>query len=115
MLGNHSPARAVIPVGHLRFGYSVAINAIACVGVSSSLPSTSDLCDRYQEAVHVVGQGLKSYGKRCFVGTIETVRVGEDNTSIRQILSESGESRVLVVDGGGIEIALLGDNLASIA
>ena len=36
-----------------------------------------------------------------FAGPIETVRVFEDNTLVREALETPGRGRVLVVDGGG--------------
>ena len=40
----------------------------------------------------------------------------EDERLVKQCVSEPGEGRVLVVDGGGsLRIALVGDNVASLA
>jgi regulator of ribonuclease activity A len=45
-----------------------------------------------------------------------TVKVFEDNSLVRSALEESGEGRILVVDGGGsMRCALLGDQLAELA
>lgn len=45
---------------------------------------------------------LTHYGcARRFYGTIETLRVFEDNVLVRRILEQRGDGRVLVVDGGG--------------
>jgi regulator of ribonuclease activity A len=44
------------------------------------------------------------------------VRCLEDNVLVRQRVSEPGEGRVLVVDGGGsYRCALVGDNVAGLA
>lgn len=45
-----------------------------------------------------------------------TVRCFEDNVVLKATVSEPGQGRVLVVDGGGsMRCALLGDNIAAIA
>lgn len=55
-------------------------------------------------------------GTRAFHGEIATVKVFEDNVLARNKLNEPGESRVLVVDGGGsTRCALAGDQLATLA
>ena len=44
------------------------------------------------------------------------MRCFEDNVLVRQRVSEPGDGRVLVVDGGSsLRVALVGDNIASIA
>ena len=51
-----------------------------------------------------------------FAGPIETLRVFEDNTLVRQALESKGRGRVLVVDGGGsLRCALVGGRLAALA
>ena len=53
---------------------------------------------------------------RSFSGPIATVRCFEDNVLLRAQVSEPGDGRVLVVDGGGsFACALLGDNIAELA
>ncbi|MET7685153.1 ribonuclease E activity regulator RraA [Streptomyces sp. NPDC005423] len=55
-------------------------------------------------------------GTRAFRGRIVTVQCDEDNVLARQALSEAGEGRVLVVDGGGsLRCALMGDQMAELA
>jgi regulator of ribonuclease activity A len=78
--------------------------------------SVADICDQFGSDVRVVLPGLHSYGgKPAFSGVIETVRVDEDNTLVRETLSSPGSGRVLVVDGGGKTVALVGDRLATLA
>jgi regulator of ribonuclease activity A len=49
-------------------------------------------------------------------GTVVTIKCFEDNGLIRQVLSQPGGGRVLVVDGGGSDrCALLGGELARLA
>ena len=81
--------------------------------------SVADLCDAAEEsgtAVHVAAPILRSYGRvRRFCGTMETVLCRDDNTLVRAALSEPGEGRVLVVDNGGsMNCAMLGGNLAAL-
>ncbi|MGI8647599.1 MAG: ribonuclease E activity regulator RraA [Mycobacteriales bacterium] len=113
--GDHRPTRAVVPTGRLHFGYSVAFDAVARLGSTTTLPATADLCDEHRDVVHVLAPGLESYGgKKAFAGLIDTVQVREDNSLVRQVLSEPGNGRVLIVDGGALPVALVGDNLAGI-
>ena len=78
---------------------------------------TADLYDRFGEDLRVMDAGLVNFGGRTdFAGPVETLKTFEDNTKVRTILSEPGEGRVLVVDGGGsLRFALLGDQLAALA
>jgi len=116
LFGDHRPARAVVPTGPLHFGYSVAFDAVVSLDGNSVVAATADLCDEYGDLLQVTQPGLRSYGGRwAFSGLIETVQVSKDNTAVRRILSEPGEGRVLVVDGGGLPVALVGDRLAGIA
>lgn len=79
--------------------------------------TTADLCDQYGASLQVAQPILRSYGGTlAFSGPIATVKVNEDNTSVRLRLQEPGMGRVLVVDGGGsLACALVGDQLGSLA
>ena len=79
--------------------------------------TTADLCDQYGATLQVAQPLLRSYGgASAFCGPIATVKVNEDNTSVRLRLQEPGMGRVLVVDGGGsLACALVGDQLGSLA
>jgi regulator of ribonuclease activity A len=78
--------------------------------------STSDLFDAHPHAASCETQFRQFGGVRTFSGPIATVRCHEDNVLLRARVSEPGEGRVLVVDGGGsFRCALLGDNIAGIA
>ncbi|HNR32049.1 MAG TPA: ribonuclease E activity regulator RraA [Candidatus Hydrogenedentes bacterium] len=79
--------------------------------------ATADLCDQFEDRVRVVEGPLRDFGGRpSFHGRIETVKTFEDNSLVRACLDESGQGRVLVVDGGGsLRRALLGDQLAALA
>jgi regulator of ribonuclease activity A len=73
---------------------------------------TADLLDEHPDASVCLIQ-FRSFGAPSFAGSAATVRCFEDNALVRRRLSEPGDGRVLVVDGGGsLRCALVGDNLA---
>ncbi|GAB4081090.1 ribonuclease E activity regulator RraA [Modestobacter muralis] len=75
--------------------------------------STTDLCDEHSEAQVCAPVFLVLGGTPAFSGPITTLKVFEDNTSVREAVSTPGEGRVLVVDGGGsLRCSLFGGNLA---
>lgn len=76
---------------------------------------TCDLCDAHPGAVRVLAPVFKSYGGReAFHGPVATVQCFEDNSMVRDAVSEPGEGRVLVVDGAGsLRRSLLGGDLAA--
>lgn len=79
--------------------------------------ATADLCDAFPQLVRVAEPLFREYGgvKR-FAGPIDTLRVFEDNTLVRQALESAGRGRVLVVDGGAsLRCALVGGRLAGLA
>lgn len=73
-----------------------------------------DLCDAHPDNIQVLEPVFSSFGGRdAFFGPAETIRTHEDNSRVREAVSEPGEGRVLVVDGGGsLKRALLGGDLA---
>ena len=75
---------------------------------------TPDLCDAYPELVRVAEPVFTNYGGRpAFGGEIITVKCHEDNSLVKEHVSNLGEGKVMVVDGGGsLRCALLGDMLA---
>ncbi|MDX1594351.1 MAG: ribonuclease E activity regulator RraA [Gammaproteobacteria bacterium] len=78
---------------------------------------TADLYDEHGDALQVAAPLFRDFGGRhAFHGRVVTLKVHEDNSLVRETLGESGDGRVLVVDGGGsLRCALLGDNLARMA
>ena len=74
-----------------------------------------DLCDAHPDKVQVLAPVFSAYGGRAaFFGRAETIRTHEDNSRVREAVSEPGEGRVLVVDGGGsLKRSLLGGDLAA--
>lgn len=79
--------------------------------------STADLCDAHEQDLHVVESMFHRYGRlAAFDGPIATVKCYEDNSMVREALTEPGDGRILVVDGGGSQRrALLGDALGELA
>ena len=82
--------------------------------------ATCDLLDDFEgkpdHALHVVEPMFKAYGAHTkFSGIIETLKVFEDNSLVRETLASPGNGRVLVVDGGGSKrCALVGDQLGEL-
>lgn len=78
---------------------------------------TADLYDERGDELDSCDLQLRQYGgRRSFHGVIATVRCHQDNALLKAVLSEPGEGRVLVVDGGGsLHTALMGDLIAGAA
>jgi regulator of ribonuclease activity A len=78
--------------------------------------ATADLLDEHPDAAVCTLTFRQFGGVAAIDGRVATVRCFEDNVLVKQRVSEPGEGRVLVVDGGGsLRIALVGDNVASLA
>jgi len=78
-------------------------------------PATADVLDEQPEA-QVCLLELRAFGAAAFSGPAATVRCFEDNVLLERQLTEPGDGRVLVVDGGGSRrCALLGDRIATLA
>ncbi len=80
----------------------------------TAAPATADLIDAHGESVQSCETQFRQYGGReRFYGEIVTVKCHEDNALVKHRLSEPGQGRVLVVDGGGsLRSALVGDLIA---
>ena len=78
---------------------------------------TTDLWDRFEDAVQVAEPVFRNFGGRdSFWGKAVCLQVLEDNVLVRRELETDGKGKVLVVDGGGsLKCALLGDILAGLA
>lgn len=83
--------------------------------------STADLCDLFldkPDGVQVLEPGLRPFGgRRTYCGPIATVAPLAPGGAVRlrEILSEPGHGRVLVVDGHACDRwAVLGDQLAAL-
>ena len=83
----------------------------------SSTVSTADLYDEHGDALESCDTQFRQFGGVTrFSGPAVTVRCHEDNALLKSVLSEPGEGRVLVVDGGGsLHCALMGDIIAGLA
>ncbi|HBR97671.1 MAG TPA: hypothetical protein DD979_09890 [Gammaproteobacteria bacterium] len=78
---------------------------------------TADLSDAHEDAVAIAEPVFADFGgKLMFHGKIQTLKIFEDNTLVRKMVSQPGAGQVLVVDGGGsMRCALLGGNLSTLA
>jgi regulator of ribonuclease activity A len=81
------------------------------------MTATADILDEHGDRASVCTVVFRQFGRRrAFEGPIGTVRCDEDNVVMRRRLSESGNGRVLVVDGAGSRrVALAGEKVASLA
>jgi regulator of ribonuclease activity A len=81
------------------------------------MTATADVLDEHGDAAAVCSLPLRSFGGRTtFSGQVATVRCDEDNVLVKQRVGETGDGRVLVVDGGGsLRVALVGDVVAGLA
>ena len=77
---------------------------------------TADLVDDIGPDVRSCDTQFRQFGGRAqFAGPISTVRCFQDNALLKSVLSEPGNGRVLVVDGGGsLHTALVGDLIAEL-
>ena len=77
---------------------------------------TADLVDDIGENVRSCDLQFRQFGGRAeFAGPISTVRCFQDNALLKSVLSEPGDGRVLVIDGGGsLHTALVGDVIAAL-
>lgn len=77
---------------------------------------TADLVDDIGPDVRSCDLQFGQFGaRREFAGRISTVRCFEDNALLKSMLSEPGDGRVLVIDGGGsLHTALVGDVIAEL-
>ena len=78
--------------------------------------ATADLYDDHGDDLRVLAPIFRDFGGRVsFSGEIVTLKVFEDNSLVRSTLEQTGNGRVLVVDGGGsLRCALVGDQLAEL-
>lgn len=80
------------------------------------MKATSEVVDAFGDRAEVCLLQFRSFGRAAFSGRIATVRCHEDNVLLRDCVSDLGDRRVLVVDGGGsYRSALLGYELAKLA
>jgi len=84
--------------------------------VSVIFRPTADLVDDIGADVRSCDVQFRQFGAVTeFAGPIATVRCFQDNALLKSVLAESGEGRVLVVDGGAsLHTALVGDVIAEL-
>jgi regulator of ribonuclease activity A len=85
--------------------------------MTGMLFTTADLCDEHGDAVQVVEPLFRDFGfRKAFSGPLTTVVAPGDNSLVAAAVEETGQGRVLVVDGAGAQDgALVGDRLAFLA
>ena len=76
---------------------------------------TADICDDHGDEVLVCEIAFNDYAKHNhFHGLVVTFATFEDNKTVRAVLAEGGQGKVLVVDGqGSRRRALCGGNIAA--
>ncbi|UFS94631.1 ribonuclease E activity regulator RraA [Nocardia huaxiensis] len=81
---------------------------------SANVVATADLADEIGPEIRSCDtQFIQFGGVEAFAGRIVTIKCFQDNLLVKQTLSEPGEGRVLVVDGGAsVHTALVGDIIA---
>lgn len=79
--------------------------------------STADLWDAHHALIGVCDAQFRSFGlRRRFSGACVTVQTPGDHRQVRALAVTPGEGRVIVVDGGSaLQVALLGDRIATAA
>ena len=84
--------------------------------MSNKSYNTADLYDDFGDVVQTSKTPFRDYGaKTHFHGQIRTVVCLNDNVLLRQTLSEKSDGGVLVVDAGGsFDVAVMGDNVATL-
>tara|TARA_B100000886_G_scaffold6860_1_gene4388 strand:- start:3832 stop:4302 length:471 start_codon:yes stop_codon:yes gene_type:complete len=77
--------------------------------------NTPDISDKYPEKHFLLD--FQCFSKiKSMHGQISTVFCPDDNSFVREILSENGHQKILFIDGAKSKnVALLGDNLAALA
>jgi len=77
---------------------------------------TADLCDKYDDKVHVLNHSFHSYGGvNKFSGQIATCKIVDNNTELIKLLKSEGKKRVCVVDVDSKYVAVVGDKLMGFA
>ncbi|MGX9416996.1 putative 4-hydroxy-4-methyl-2-oxoglutarate aldolase [Vibrio sp. RC27] len=78
---------------------------------------TPDICDKFESQVTMLDVPLHNFGqKSTFWGEVVTVRCYHDTSVVREVLSQNGKGKVLVVDGNGsCQKALFGVQMAIMA
>ena len=77
--------------------------------------NTPDLSDKYPDKDFLLD--FQSYSRiKSMHGQVSTVFCPDDNSLVREMLSEDGQQKILFVDGAKSDnVALLGDNLVELA
>ena len=86
------------------------------MSAARTIVRTADVCDDHPEARVCEVQFRDFAAREDFHGEIVTFTTFEDNKGLRDILTQGGDGKVLVVDGrGSMRRALCGGNIAQLA
>jgi regulator of ribonuclease activity A len=86
------------------------------MSAARTIVRTADVCDDHPEARVCEVQFRDFAAREDFYGEIVTFATFEDNKGLRDILTQGGDGKVLVVDGrGSMRRALCGGNIAQLA
>lgn len=115
--GTSSYGSSTMGGGSMGFGSSLSGGGLG--GGGSSGKATADLIDSNPSSVMVVDPSIHFYdygGSASFGGQIETVQAPDAPGMVTQVLSQPGQNKVLIVDGGGqMNSAILDGQAASTA
>lgn len=78
---------------------------------------TADLYDEHGESLRACVTQFHQYGGRArFRGAAVTFRGHEDNALLKEVVSQPGRGKVMIIDGdGSLHCAMLGDKMADMA
>src|SRR3954447_21462716 len=79
--------------------------------------ATADLWDAHHAEIVVLDAQFRGFGlRRSFSGPCVTVKTPGDHRPVRALAVTPGEGRVILIDGGSrMQVALLGDRIATAA
>ena len=81
------------------------------------MTSLPDLSDQHSKQIQIGKLPLQSFGSRHSIsGEIYTVSCSDDNSVVKEVRSREGKSKVLVIDGSGVNHAsMIGDEITESA
>ena len=82
---------------------------------NSVMFSVPDICDAHADKIQIGSLSFNSYGAKDIIsGEIQTISCPDDNSLIKEILNQSGNNKVLIIDAKGVNHAsMIGDQIAS--
>ena len=82
---------------------------------NSVMFSVPDICDAHADNIQIGSLSFNSYGAKDIIsGVIQTISCPDDNSLVKEILNQSGNNKVLIIDAKGVNHAsMIGDQIAS--